>query len=112
MILRFTRVACTSSSALLFAEYILWGGHLCARSVAQPYPTLCDLMDYNPPGSPVHGISQARVLEWITTHFSRESLQPKNQTFVSRIGRQALYHWATAEAHGMDTPHFIYLFTS
>ena len=89
MILRFTRVACTSSSALLFAEYILWGGHLCARSVAQPYPTLCDLMDYNPPGSPVHGISQARVLEWIPLtspgNLSNPRIKPSSPALAGRL---------------------------
>ena len=34
-------------------------------------PTLCDLMDYNLPGSSVHGISKARVLEWVAISFSR-----------------------------------------
>ena len=33
--------------------------------------TLCDLMDYSPPGSSVHGISQARILEWVAISFSR-----------------------------------------
>ena len=32
--------------------------------IAQSSPTLCDLMDWGPPGSPVHGVFQARVLEW------------------------------------------------
>ena len=35
------------------------------REVAQSCPTLCDPMDYSPPGSSVHGIFQARVLEWV-----------------------------------------------
>ena len=39
--------------------------------VAQSCPTLCDPMDCNPPGSSVHGIFQARVLEWIAISFSR-----------------------------------------
>ena len=34
-------------------------------SVAQSCPTLCDPMDYSPPGSPVHGVLQARILEWV-----------------------------------------------
>ena len=38
--------------------------------VAQSYPTLCDLMDCSLPGSSVHGISQARVLEWVAIAFS------------------------------------------
>ena len=38
--------------------------------VAQSRPTLCDPMDYSPPGSSVHGISQARILEWVDISFS------------------------------------------
>ena len=38
--------------------------------VAQSYPTLSDPMDCSPPGSSVHGIFQARVLEWVAIAFS------------------------------------------
>ena len=48
--------------------------------VAQSCPTLCDPMDCI-----VHGILQARILEWLTFPFSRESSQPRDQTQVSRI---------------------------
>ena len=41
--------------------------------VAQSCPTLCNPMDYSPPGSPVHGIFQARVLEWGAIAFSGRS---------------------------------------
>ena len=41
--------------------------------VAQPCPTLCEPMDYSPPGSSIHGIFQARVLEWGAISFSRGS---------------------------------------
>ena len=41
--------------------------------VAQSCPTLCDPMDCSPPGSSVHGIFQARVLEWVAISFSRRS---------------------------------------
>ena len=40
--------------------------------VAQSCPTLCDPMGYSLPGSPVHGIFQARVLEWIAISFSKQ----------------------------------------
>ena len=39
--------------------------------VAQSCPTLCNPMDYNPPGSSVHGILQAGILEWVAIPFSR-----------------------------------------
>ena len=63
---------------------------------AQSCPTLCNSTDCSPPGSSVHGISQARILEWVAISFSRES-QPRNWTHVSYIGMQIFYHWATWE---------------
>ena len=42
-------------------------------------------MDYSPPGSSVHGTSQARILEWVAMPFSRRSSQPRDQTHVSCI---------------------------
>ena len=55
--------------------------------VALLCPTLCDPMDYSLSGSSIHGIFQARVLEWIAISFSRGSSQPRNGTQVSQIGR-------------------------
>ena len=63
--------------------------------VAQSYLTLCDPMDYSPPGSSVHGILQARILERVAVPSSWGSSQPRDQThisYVSCIGRQILYH--------------------
>ena len=60
-------------------------------------------MDCSPPGSSVHGISQARILEWVAFSFSRESSWLKDQTHASCIGRQVLYHWARREAHYWNT---------
>ena len=48
--------------------------------VAQSCPTLCDPMDYT-----VHGILQARILEWVAFSFSKGSSQPRNRTQVSYI---------------------------
>ena len=59
--------------------------------VAQLCLTLCDLVDCNPPGSSVHGILQAKILEWVTISFSRGSSQPRDRTRVSYC-RQILYH--------------------
>ena len=55
-------------------------------------------MDCSPPDSSVHGISQARILEWVAISFSRGSSWPRDQTWVSCIGRQILYCQATREA--------------
>ena len=53
--------------------------------VTQLGPTLCDPMNYSPPSSSVHGILQARILEWVAMPFSRGSSQPRDQSQVSRI---------------------------
>ena len=52
--------------------------------VAQLYPTLCDPMDCSPPGSSVHGILQARILEWVAVPSSRGSSPPGDQIHVSQ----------------------------
>ena len=57
--------------------------------------TLRDPMEYNLPSSSVHGILQARILEWVAIPSNRRSSQPKDRThisYVSCIGRQVLYH--------------------
>ena len=58
----------------------------------------CDLMDCGPPGSSVHGLLQARILEWVAIPFSRGSSRPRDRTRVFCIGRWVLYHRATWEA--------------
>ena len=57
-------------------------------------PTLCNPMDCSPPGSSVHGILQAGILEWVAMPSSRGSSQPRDQTHSSCgscIDRQILY---------------------
>ena len=71
----------------------------CCCLVAQSCPTLCDSMDYSLLGSSVHGISQARILEWVAIPFSRGSSQPKDRTLVFYMGRRILYHWTSREVH-------------
>ena len=58
---------------------------LCVCLVTQWCPTLWDFMNCSPPGSFVHGIFQARILEWVAIPFSRGSSQPKDQIQVSFI---------------------------
>ena len=60
--------------------------------------TLCDLMDCSLSGSSVHGIFQARVLEWVAISFSRRSSQPRNQTCVSCVASGFFPHWAIRKA--------------
>ena len=66
--------------------------------VARSCPTLCDLMDCSAPGSSVHGILQARILEWIAIPFSRRSSWPRDQTLVSCIAGWFFTLWATRQA--------------
>ena len=57
----------------------------------QSCPTFCHPTDYSPPGSSVHGILQARILEWVAMPSSRRS-QPRDQTWDLLHFRQILYH--------------------
>ena len=71
----------------------------------QSCPTLCNPMGCSPEGSSVHGILQARILEWVAISFSRESSDPGIQSAspTSPTGKETgalhcrwiLYHWAT-----------------
>ena len=76
----------------------LWAQRKERREAAQSCPTLCDPVDYSLPGSSLHGILQARVLEWVAIAFSRGSSRPRDQTRVSRIPGSRFNLWATREA--------------
>ena len=65
---------------------------------AQSCPTLCNPMDCSLPGYSVHGILQARILEWVVILFARGSSWPRDQTRVSHIAGRFLTVWATREA--------------
>ena len=67
--------------------------------VSQSCPTLCDPMDYSLPGSSVHEILQARILEWVAIPFSRGSSRPRDQIWVSCIAGGFFTVWSTREAH-------------
>ena len=80
--------------------------------VAPSCSTLCNPVDSNLPGSLVHGIFQARILEWVAIPFSRGSSRPRDQTQVSHIAGRFFTIWATREALWglmMATDHFILL---
>ena len=69
-------------------------------SVAQSYLTFCNPTDCSSPGSSVHGIFQAGILEWVMS-FSRGSSQMRDQTqgfCISCVGKWIPYHWATWKA--------------
>ena len=72
-----------------------WSMCMRAKSL-QSCLTLCDPMDCSPPGSSVHRILQARILEWVAMPSSRGSSQRRDRIRVSLvfcIGRRVLYHW-------------------
>ena len=77
-----------------FIRQVKWSVML----VAQSCPTLCNPMDYNPSVSSVHGIFQARILEWVAISFSRGSSWLRYQTRVSYIAGRLFTIWATREA--------------
>ena len=58
----------------------------------------CDTIDSSLPDSSVHGISQARILEWVAIFFSRGSSWPRDRTHLSCIGRWILHRWPTRDA--------------
>ena len=62
--------------------------------LSQSCPTLCDPLDYT-----VHGILQARILEWVAFHFSRGSSQPRDRTQVSCIAGGFFTSWAQGTVH-------------
>ena len=64
--------------------------HVCmpAKSL-QSYPSLCDIIDHSPPGSSVHGILWARILEWVAMPSFRGSSWPRDRTCISLC----LLHW-------------------
>ena len=81
--------SCWQTNVILFT--IIYPSGACINKylkvkVTQSCSTLCDPMDYT-----VHGIFQARILEWVVVPFSRGSSQPRDQTQVSHICRWALY---------------------
>ena len=86
MWLRNKRIKCTTK--------LNWEGlYVCAKPL-QSCQALCDPMDCSPPGSSVHGILHARILEWIAFPYARGSSQSRDWTQVSRIpctGRRVLY---------------------
>ena len=61
--------------------------------IAQSCPTLCDPMDYT-----IHGILEARILEWVAIPFYRRSSQPRDWTQVSHIAGRFFTSWAAREA--------------
>ena len=81
----------------VFHTSLLWTACL-VMLVSQSCLTLCDPMDCSPPGSSVHGIIQARILQWVAMPFSRRSSEPRDWTPVSSIAGRFFTVLATREA--------------
>ena len=67
--------------------------------VAQSCPTLCDPMDCSLRDSSIHGIFQARELEWVAVSFSRGSSQPRDRNRFSHIASKRFYHLSHQGSH-------------
>ena len=89
---------CNSETELDKSEFVFNPHKTLAYLCAQSSPTLCNPISCSLPGSSVHGISQARILEWVILSCSRGSAPFRDWTHISCIGRWILYHWATWEA--------------
>ena len=68
-----------------------------AAKSLQSCPTLCDPMDGSPPGSSIHGILQARVLEWAAITFSAKEIAEQSQ--YPRTSQSVIFRSAAAAAH-------------
>ena len=89
---------CPCQYTFIERQYHPWV-HAC--SVVQSCLTVSDPTDYSPPGSSVHGVFLARILEWVAISSSRGSSQLRDWTHVSCVsctGRKIVYLWATREA--------------
>ena len=83
-----------STNTGVHPTFYLWG-EVKWKSLSHVW--LCNPKDYT-----VHGIHQARILEWIAFPFSRGSSQPRDQIQVSHIAARFFTHWATSEAHHLS----------
>ena len=83
---------CQSQLVRGFPFFLLGGGGLVAKpclTLVTPWTVACQ--------APIHGILQARILQWVVTSFSRGSSQPRNQTWVSYIAGRFFTDWAMRE---------------
>ena len=92
-------------SPVLFLRHL--DSSLCCL-VSKSFPTLLPLMDRSLPGSSVQGISQVRIVQWVSISSSRGYSEPRDQICTSCIGSWISYQWATWEAHW----YYIYAFFS
>ena len=87
----------------LEALWQLWPiEYACMHSqLLQLCPTLCDPMDCSPPGSSVHGILQARTLEWVAIHFSRR-IFPIQGSNSCRLQFRRIFNWLSHQGSPLE----------
>ena len=89
---------------------------LCVCSVTQSCPTLCDPMDCSQPGSSVHGVLQARILEWVAISYSRDAsaismhVSPPSwgSLLPTPLGHHTAPSWAPCVIQKLPTSHLFY----
>ena len=86
---------------VLLVTWPKWG-HACDCAVISVVSNSLNPMDCSLPGSSVHGILQARILEWVAISFSRGSSRPRNWTWLSCLAGRFFTNWAAREAHSFD----------
>ena len=70
-------------------------------SYGESLSVFCDPMDCSLQGSSVHGISQARILEWVAISYYKGSIFPTQGSNPGLLHCRRIYHWATKEAHSI-----------
>ena len=93
-----TRISCFPGR--FFTIWATWEPilpHRKKKVKVKSFLTLCDHMDCSLPGSFIHGIFQARILEWVAISFSRRSSWPRDQSVVSCTADGFFNTWATRE---------------
>ena len=74
----------------------------CVYVLIQVCPTLCNPMDCSPPGSSVHGTSQARTLERVAVSYSRRSSRPRDWTHASCVSCIDMWIFSSGLSHRAD----------
>ena len=103
----------TAPLSMGFSRQEYWNGLLCSspqeayikylmsRSLLSHVLTLCDLVDSNPPGSSIHRIFQARILEQVATSYSRDSSQPRGMYLLHwQVDSLPLHHLGSPQSLG------------
>ena len=94
----FLSIMSGSLNSIVTSDYALQTRAACVRAQSlQSCPTLCYSVDNSPPGSSVHGILKARILEWVATPSSMGSSRPRGWIWVSCFAGRFPTIWASRE---------------